>query len=161
MNRFFLGLVLGVVVGLVPGFMLGVYFLPILTAEAGAERAVVEQAMAQALRRGVFRRDLDGSDWAHWGEGDIVLSVEQGRQFFTLNGEVAPGPDYKLYLTPELAVTKEEFLAIKDRSARVASIKAYRNFRVEVPASINPSAYAAVLIWCESFSEFITAAELR
>ena len=161
MKRFFLGLVLGVVVGLVPGFMLGVYFLPILTAEAGAEQAVVEQAMAQALRRGVFRRDLDGSDWAHWGEGDIVLSVEQGRQFLTLNGEVAPGPDYKLYLTPELAVTKEEFLAIKDRSARVASIKTYRNFRVEVPASINPSAYAAVLIWCESFSEFITAAELR
>ena len=161
MKRFFIGLLLGVIVGLIPGFMLGVYFLPILTAEAGAEQAVVEQAMSQASRRGVFRRDLGDSDWAHWGEGEIVLSAEQGRQFLTLNGEISPGPDYRLYLTPELVVTEEAFLTIKDRSAQVASIKAYRNFRVEIPASIDPSAYAAVLIWCERFGEFITAAELR
>ena len=161
MKHFFLGLLLGAVIGLIPGFGLGVYFLPILTAEEGAEQAVVEQAMARALRRGVFRRDLGDSDGAHWGEGEILLSFEQGRQFLTLNGEIAPGPDYKLYLTPELVVTEDEFLAIKGRSARVASIKAYRNFRIEVPASIDTSAYAAVLIWCESFSQFITAAELR
>ncbi len=161
MKRFFLGLLLGAVIGLIPGFGLGVYFLPIITAEEGAKQAVVEQAMKQALRRGVFDRGLGDSDGAHWGEGEIVLSSEQGRQYLTLNGEIAPGPDYRLYLTPELVMTEDAFLAIKERSARVASIKAYRNFRVEVPDSIDPSAYAAVLIWCESFSEFITAAELR
>ena len=161
MKRFFLGLLVGAVMGLVPGFGLGVYFLPIITAEEGAEQAVVERAMTQAWRRGVFRRDLGDSDGAHWGEGEILLSTEQGRHFLTLNGEIAPGPDYRLYLTPELVVTEEAFLTIKERSARVANIKAYRNFRVEVPASIDPSAYGAVLIWCESFSQFITAAELR
>jgi hypothetical protein len=44
---------------------------------------------------------------------------------------------------------------------QVAPIKAFRNFAVDVPDDIDVSAYKAVLIWCEAFSQFITAAELR
>ena len=45
-----------------------------------------------------------------------------------LDGEIAPGPDYRLYLTPSFVETEEAFLAIKDKSVMVSPIKAYKNF---------------------------------
>lgn len=161
-KRAFLGgLLIGAVLGLVPGFGLGVYFLPILIAEEGASDEVAARATADALRIGEFRRDLADSDAAHWGEGRIALTEEHGKRFLTLRGEVSPGPDYKLYLAPRFVETEAAFLALKARAARVADIKAFKNFRVEVPAHIDSDAYPAVVVWCESFKEFITAAELR
>lgn len=160
-KKFIIGFLFGGVLGLIPGFMLGVYFLPILTAEEGASVAVVEQAMQGATRMGTFRRDLLGSDFAHWGEGVIIQSNNQGTTYFTLKGKLAPGPDYKLYLTPRFVETEAEFLAIKSQSVRVANIMAYENFRVAIPSHVNADDYPALIVWCERFREFITAAELN
>ena len=44
---------------------------------------------------------------------------------------------------------------------RVGDVNTFENFIVPVPASIDPQAYSAVIIWCESFGQFITAAEYR
>jgi len=55
--------------GLIGGFALGVYFLPILTAEDGLDSAALAQLEASAERRGTFTRELAGSDAFHWGEG--------------------------------------------------------------------------------------------
>jgi hypothetical protein len=38
------------------------------------------------------------------------------------------------------------------------SIKTFDNFILDVPANINPAKFTAVVVWCETFSEFITAA---
>ena len=46
--------------GLLIGFGLGVYFLPILTAEKGLDTAVIEALSQSALRQGTFIRDLPG-----------------------------------------------------------------------------------------------------
>ena len=61
--------------GLVIGFGLGVYFLPILTAEKGLDTAAIEALSQSALRQGTFVRDLPGSDGLHWGLGDSLISV--------------------------------------------------------------------------------------
>ena len=67
--------------GLIIGFGLGVYFLPILTAEKGlsetklAELTSGAQAQTEAqsgLWQGAFVRDLEGSDAFHWGDGTIL-----------------------------------------------------------------------------------------
>ena len=90
--------------GLIIGFGLGVYYLPILTAEKGlsetelAELTSSAQAQTEAqsqLRQGTFVRDLEGSDAFHWGDGTIYVSDER----IWLDGSIAPGPDYRLYLT--------------------------------------------------------------
>ncbi|MCH1568325.1 MAG: DM13 domain-containing protein [Alphaproteobacteria bacterium] len=77
-----------------------------------------------------------------------------------IDGSVSPGPDYKLYLTPEYVEDEAEFLALKARSVRVADITGFDNFRVDVPMNIDPTQYPAVIIWCERFGEFITAGHL-
>jgi len=79
----------------------------------------------------------------------------------SFSGEIAPGPDYRLYLTPRLALDEESFLAIKADSAYVGDVKTFDNFIIELPENVDLSAYKAVIVWCESFGEFITAAEYR
>lgn len=144
-------------VGLVIGFALGVYFLPILTEEKGLDSTALAQLEASAERSGAFTRDLPGSDAFHWGEGKVRASDKR----IWLEGRLSPGPDYRLYLTPSLATDEESFLKIKDQSAQVGEIKAFSNFSLAMPPGIDGGSYSAVLVWCEAFGEFITAAELR
>jgi hypothetical protein len=42
--------------------------------------------------------------------------------------------------------------------ALVGDVRTFENFVVPVPASIDVSSYRAVIVWCESFDQFITAA---
>lgn len=162
MSKFFnksliIGIILGGAGALPLGFALGVYYLPILVASEGASQEVLDAARAQAKTQVNFRRDLRGSDGLHWGEGTLHLTQENGQYYFTLDGQVSPGPDYKLYLTPQYVEDEAEFLDIKAQSVRVADITGFDNFRVDVPMSIDPTQYPAVIIWCERFGEFITS----
>jgi len=43
----------------------------------------------------------------------------------------------------------------------VGDVKTFENFIVPVPGSIDIQSYAAVVVWCETFSQFITAARYR
>ena len=138
------------------GFALGIYVLPILTAPAAPTSAEAASAAGQAAYTGQFRRDLKDSDPLHWGEG--TLSV--GRNIVLL-GKIAPGPDYKLYLSPEFVETKADFLRLKSRMARVGDVRTFENFVVSVPQAIDVSSYNTAIVWCESFSMFITAAKYR
>jgi len=106
---------------------------------------------------GRFRRDLKDSDLLHWGEGTVIV----GRNAVALEGRIAPGPDYKLYLSPEFVETEADFARVKPRMVRVGDVKTFENFIVQVPASVDPGAYNTVVVWCESFGQFITAAQYR
>lgn len=142
---------------LVIGFGLGIYALPILTAPAAPTAAEVASAASQAAYTGRFRRDLKDSDPLHYGEGTIAV----GPQKIALDGKIAPGPDYKLYLSPEFVETKADFLRLKPRMVRVGDVRTFENFVVAVPEAIDIAGYNTAIVWCESFSMFITAARYR
>ena len=139
------------------GFALGVYLLPILVAPEAPSQAEVSAQAGSATFNGQFRRDLKDSDALHWGEGSVSLS----RQAITLMGKLAPGPDYKLYLSPKFVETEADFRRVKSSMVRVGDVKTFENFIVPVPATIDPAAYTTVVVWCETFNEFITSAAYR
>lgn len=139
------------------GFAAGIYLLPILTAPAAPTASEVSARSTTAQFKGEFRRDLKDSDLLHWGEGTVSV----GRDVITLAGRIAPGPDYRLYLSPEFVETKADFLRLKSTMARVGEVRTFENFIVPVPAAIDPGAYTTVIIWCESFGQFISAARYR
>jgi hypothetical protein len=76
-------------------------------------------------------------------------------------GRLAPGPDYKLYLAPSFVDTKEAFLAVKAQSRRIGDVKTFNGFILDVPDGADINAYTTVVIWCEAFSQFISAAKYR
>lgn len=139
------------------GFAIGIYALPILTAPEAPTLAEVESLAGNVEYTGQFRKDLEGSDLLHWGEGEVSISPTA----IALKGEVSPGPNYKLYLMPEFVETEEEFFRVKDRSVQLGDVKTFKNFVVAVPQSVDVAQYNTVVVWCEAFSEFITAAKYR
>lgn len=44
---------------------------------------------------------------------------------------------------------------------RVGDVKTFKNFLVDVPEAVDVEGYNTVIIWCESFSQFITAAKYK
>jgi len=139
------------------GFALGVYFLPILIAPPAPTAQEATSRAGPAMYTAEFRRDLRGSDFLHWGEGKVTI----GRQGVALVGKLAPGPDYRLYFSPEFVDNPEDFLRVKPRMAQAGEVKTFENFLVPVPETIDPSGYSAVIVWCETFGKFITAAKYR
>ena len=89
--------------------------------------------------------------------GVIMANADQ----IWLDGEISPGPDYRLYLVPKYVETGGDFLQIKVNSTQIGPIKAFENFALDIPADVEVSNFPAVLIWCEAFGQFITAARLQ
>lgn len=136
------------------GFAGGIYALPILTEPRAPDEALLQSIATETLYIGRFVRDLKGSDLLHWGEGEVRVS----RDRIAHVGRLAPGPAYKLYLTPRFVDTKEAFLRIKHESLRVGDVKTFNGFVVEMPTGVDVHGYNAVVIWCEAFDQFISAA---
>ena len=139
------------------GFAAGVYTLPILIAPPAPDTEQVAASQQQARFHGTFRRDLQDSDRLHWGEGKVSI----GPDTVSLMGKLAPGPDYQLYLSPEFVETEADFARLKDQMVRVGPVKTFDNFIVPLPATIDPARYSSVIVWCETFGQFITAARYQ
>ncbi|MCG8625188.1 MAG: DM13 domain-containing protein [Proteobacteria bacterium] len=149
----------GLLIGLALGFAAGIYTLPILIADAPAPATTITTAAATAEKTTVFRPDLPDSDGLHWGDGTLYVTPTR----VTLDGEVSPGPDYRLYLTRDFVDTTAGFQAIKNQPGQaieVARIKGFKNFSYEI-APIDLTQYRGALIWCERFAVFITAGPLN
>ena len=139
------------------GFAAGIYLLPILIAPPGPDAAMLAETARSATYSADFRRDLRGSDFLHWGEGTVSVSATQ----IIHQGRLSPGPDYKLYLAPDFVEDEEQFLALKERAELIGDIKTFGGFLIDVPPAVEVEAYTTVVVWCETFSEFISAAKYR
>ena len=144
-------------VALVLGFAGGIYALPILTSPPSPTSDQLDSARAGASYAGEFTRDLKGSDLLHWGEGSITISEKA----VSLMGRIAPGPDYRLYLSPVFVEDEAEFEQHKLRMVQVGEVRTFENFIVPLREGVDPARYNTVIVWCESFGEFITAARYR
>jgi len=156
MKRFFFLLASHAAV-LAAGFALGIYVLPILVAPGAPPAEAMAIAMAEGRWQARFTRDLGDSDFLHWGEGTLAV----GPRRIAFEGRLAPGPDYKLYLSPQFVQTEAEFHRLKAGMVRVGDVRGFNGFIIAVPDTIDVAAYNSIIIWCETFQQFITAAKYR
>ena len=148
--------VFNIVLGLTIGLVSASIVCQCLPRETGLDDAAITARQSTIERRGEFHRNLEGSDSLHWGEGTIMV----GNNAVWLDGSLSPGPDYRLYFAPIFVETEENFLAIKSQSVEVGLVRVFTNFTLQLPDGVNMDEFPAVVIWCEAFSQFITAAEL-
>ncbi|MEM7543709.1 MAG: DM13 domain-containing protein [Pseudomonadota bacterium] len=156
-KRDLLGLVITHIATGALGFATGIYMLPILIAPPSPDAEVIEARSHQARYSGTFDRLREGSDTFHWGEGTVY--IENDRVSFI--GELAPGPDYKLYLSPSFIETEATFNDTKSSMVRIGSVDTFENFEVMIPPGIDPAQFNTVIVWCESFQEFISSAKYQ
>lgn len=139
------------------GFAVGIYALPILIAPPGPDAAELAAVAAEATYNSRFVRELADSDALHWGEGEVVISGDA----IAFRGELAPGPDYQLYLSPQFVETEADFAALKTQMRHVGPVKTFENFSLALPADVQLKDYNTVIVWCETFGQFITAGQYR
>lgn len=130
---------------------------PIQENQQGAETPII-------LKSGEFDPGAQDSDRFHKGWGNVQILNFKGEHkiVFADDFKVTNGPDYKLYLVKEENVETENFFEqIKEDSYQIAEIKQFSGFSTyEIPEEIPLDEIKGVVIWCESFSEFITYANL-
>lgn len=141
----------------VSGVAAGIYILPLMIAEKPPLATAVLDVERAGAMRGEFRSNLKGSDLLHWGEGEVFVTPTA----IAHRGRLAPGPDYKLYLAPDFVEDEASFLAIKEKSLRIADVRGFSGFLLPVPAGVDVNQFTTVVIWCEGFGQFISAAKYR
>lgn len=136
------------------GFLGGIYYLPILIAPATPEVVEVAAAAKTGLFFAEFSPDRKGSDIFHWGEGRVSI----GPDSVVFAGKLSPGPDYKLYLSPEFVETTADFKRLRPSMAQIGEVKTFNNFIVPLSQNIDPANYNTIIVWCEAFGQYITSA---
>lgn len=139
------------------GFGLGIYALPILIAPPSPELAEVKNAASSAVYTGTFEKELTDSDGFHWAQGEVSISPTS----ISFMGEIAPGPDYKLYLSKRFIDTEAEFNNEKSTMLKVGEVKTFDRFVANLASNTPIDDYNTIIIWCETFGEFISAARYR
>ena len=139
------------------GFLGGLYALPILMAPESPRVETIDQLKRSASYTGEFTRDRTDSDFLHWGEGAVYLNSEQ----ITFTGKLAPGPAYRLYLAPEFVETVAAFKQLKPQMVEIGPVDTFDNFILNIPQGVDLTTFDTVIVWCESFSQFITSARYR
>lgn len=138
---------------LLAGIAIGIFTLPILIAPDGPDGEELAMVIDEATYIGRFDRERQDSDLLHWGEGDFAINDEK----IVFVGELAPGPDYKIYLSSEFVESEAQFNQLKANMVQVGAVDTFTNFSSSIPSDIDLSQYNTVIVWCESFGEFITS----
>lgn len=160
MMKKFIYAVFFLVTGIVIGFAAGVYTLPIIIEFTTERQQVAELSpAAESDPVGQFDRNSPGSDALHWGEGTIRIS--NGKLVFEEDVKLAPGPDYRIYMSRKFAQTKNEFSKIKAQSIEIAKLRTFSGpLEFELPENLNVDEFDNVVVWCETFSMYIASARL-
>lgn len=147
------------VAGFGAGFVAGIYALPILIEARSGSPAPALPPITAGSRTGRFIRGLPGSDPLHWGEGSLRMTETE--LVFGEDVTLAPGPDYRVYLTRRFVDNKPDFLRIKAEAVEIGRVQKFSGPLVfSVPEGLDTDAYDNALVWCEAFSMFITSARL-
>jgi hypothetical protein len=139
------------------GFAAGIYTLPILTQPEPASPATIASVKKRILYTTYFNPNSPGSDFLHWGNGTVTIN----RGFIVFEGKLAPGPDYKLFLTKQLVTSKEDFLIERGQAEYIGEVDGFSDFVLPVNSSINVNDYRSVVIWCNTFDELIASASYQ
>lgn len=139
------------------GFSLGIYLLPIMMARPSPDAATLQALSSEAIYTSEIVEDLRGNDFLHWGSGTISLTSGQ----IVHEGEIAPGPDYVVYLVPQFVEHEDEFHPLKEASQIIGRVDAFQGFVMDIPDGVEIDNYTTVVVWCETFEEFVLAAQYR
>ncbi len=148
------------IVGIGIGFAAGVYTLPIIIEAQSEKQQIADLTPAdESDPIGQFDRNSPGSDPLHWGEGTVRIS--SGKLIFEDDVKLAPGPDYRIYMSRKFADTKSDFAKIKSQAVEVAKLRTFSGpLEFDLPADLNTNEFDNVVVWCETFSMYIASARL-
>ncbi len=138
-------------------FLTGFYTLPLITAEEKPSQELPDLVKNEVVSEALFVKDLKSRDFLYWGEGQISNSKEK----IPFQDNLLPAPDYKLYFTKTFVTDEEDFLKKKNKGLKINAFNWFDGFLLYLIGDLHLECHSPMVIWCESFSKFITTAQYR
>ena len=66
-----------------------------------------------------------------------------------------------LYLVKQFVEDEAQFESARNTAVQIGDVDTFDGFILDVPEGVDVESYTTVLVWCEAFGEFITAAQYR
>ena len=123
----------------------------------------LEASGGSLVEEAEFREGLSGQDPFHWGRGDLKIYRNADDTFqieFQANFEVGAGPNFWIYLNKENNIDNEIQFQADESRVRLTKLKSFQGSQVYVASADQMADVKAITIWCESFHQFITSANL-
>ena len=162
MRSYVLTFFIGALLGILGGAALGIFVYPyVFLADIVATEKLPEKAPGQPERKVLARGNFihaNPSDPIHYGKGRVT--VYESLLHLEPDFEVGPGPKFHVYLVPEAEVVPSTNVA-RTMFVDLGRLKAFKGSQnYEVPAGVDLTKYASVVIWCEQFGVLISPAKL-
>ena len=149
------GMVLGAALGGALGLALGILVFPVLVDRPVPFGPSEAQPRGELVGRGTFIQ-ADPRDPEHWGSGR--LSLHQGLLQLHDDFEVAPGPKYHLYLSPDADIGPHTPV-YASMFVDLGPLRAFAGSQAyPIPPGVDVSRYPSVVVWSEQLQELISPA---
>ncbi len=102
-------------------------------------------------------------DFIHYGQGSVSLYKDKHQYEIMLNKDfkVGPGPAFHVFLS-EANTIKTNAAFKNSKKYDLGMLKSFQGSQIySIPGDIYLSKIRSVVIWCVSFSQLITSAELK
>ncbi len=161
MNRAWLYCLITFVVGLAAGVFVTLLSYPFIFPPAVVNEKIVNAENKQLVAIGLFIH-ANPSDPLHWGKGGLEIYKANGSHELLLKEDfqVGPGPDYRLYLSSAKEVRSSEDFENAD-NYELSRLKSFSGSQVySISNTIDLEIFNTVVVWCKSFGQLISPAEL-
>lgn len=102
-------------------------------------------------------------DFIHYGQGSVSVYKDKHQYEIMLNKDfkVGPGPAFHVFLSETNTIKTNA--AFKDsKKYDLGMLKSFQGSQIySIPDHINLAKIRSIVIWCVSFSQLITSAELK
>ena len=85
--------------------------------------------------------------------------ISISKEKISFHGRLSCGPGYNSYLTKTFVTGEEGFLKKKNKSLRIGATNSFDECLPELSGELNIERYNSTVIWCGSFSKFITVTQ--
>ena len=102
-------------------------------------------------------------DFVHYGQGSVSVYKDKHQYEIVLNKDfkVGPGPAFHVFLSEANSI-KTNAAFKNSKKYDLGMLKSFQGSQIySIPRDINLSKIRSVVIWCVSFSQLITSAELK
>jgi len=158
MKKKWFGSFISLVIGFIVGVILTIFFYPFLFPPPQVNEQIPNKASKRIILQGRFAR----FSRVHYGKGNVTIYEGTPKKlvFLHKNFQVGPGPAYHIYLSESGNITTK----IAFRNAKnydLGMLKSFRGSQIyQVPSDVNLKNIKSVVVWCVSFSQLITSANL-
>lgn len=164
--RTLIKIIIALVVGVIIGVAATVFVYPFIFPPPQVNEKIENIQSKKLIAHGKFIHP-NPLDPIHWGKGNVsIYSHRNGvlrEVYFAKDFQVGPGPAFYVYLSQGVNIrNNSEFKKYQSSNVELSVLKSFKGSQLyKIPSKINLQKFQSVVVWCKTFHQLITSANLK